>query len=244
MGRILNVLWPTPGRLSTEESAEHHRDDCILDNRIKELKTSSNEESLQYLEAARRVADEEGQRKMGAESRATTYLAAVAALIPLMTWAIGNTAIASSCTNGWWCITWTATFVSAIVYFIASAYWALRTLGVANYQVIGIEDIVTMTEQNDSSDKAPLSLLKETLSLARNNRSTINFKMDLITASQRSFFNGLFLMCVLLALEPIKQHGVLQILRWADASLVCSSKSTPVGTENTPAQASATELRP
>ena len=75
---------------SPAELAKLQQDGRELDARIQDLQGIGDAEASLYLEAARRITDEEDKRKAGAEARATTYLAAVAALIPLMTWAIGN----------------------------------------------------------------------------------------------------------------------------------------------------------
>lgn len=209
MKKWLAVLWPRPEEISREERevmSEHHAN---LDARIARLQDIGRNDPAVYLEAARRIADEEDRRRAGAESRATTFIAALAALIPLMTWALGNTGPAV-CSPGWGCLTWTCAFILAVLYFITGAYWALRSLAVANYHVIGVEDIVEIREADKEIFKG---LVQQTLLQARRNRDTINEKLTYIRVAQRRFFNGLAVLGVLLMFDPVARLGVFEFVR-------------------------------
>lgn len=224
MKKWFNALWPRPGRISAAERKAIMQGGLDLDARIKRLQNLSKVEPSLYLEAARRISDEEDRRKSGAETRATTFIAAVAALIPLMTWALGNTD-ASICSKGWGCFTWTAVFVLAVVYFVTAAYWALRSLAVANYHVIGVEDIVQIREEGKDICK---ELIQQTLLQARKNRDTINQKLTYIKVAQRRFFNGLAVLGLLLMCDPVSRFGVLTFLQSQVRSWVSSTASVPV----------------
>ena len=177
-----------------------------LDARIQDLQGIGDAEASLYLEAARRITDEEDKRKAGAEARATTYLAAVAALIPLMTWAIGNAGPSLTCSPGWGCFAWTGIFILAVIYFITAAHWALKTLAVANYHVIGVEDIVQVKEQKKNLQKI---LIQQSLLQGRRNRDTINLKLTFIKVAQRRFFNGLVILGLLLMFDPASRLGLI-----------------------------------
>lgn len=209
MKRWLSAIWPRPEAISQEEQQTISKHGADLDARIGRLKDLSRDEPAVYLEAARRIADDEDRRKSGAESRATTFIAALAALIPLMTWALGNTG-STVCSPGWGCLTWTSAFILAVCYFVTGAYWALRSLAVANYHVIGVEDIVDIRE----ADKEILKgLIQQTLLQARRNRDTINEKLTYIKVAQRRFFNGLAVLGVLLMFDPMARLGVIDFVR-------------------------------
>lgn len=62
----------------------------------------------------------------------------------------------------------------AVVYLTNSANWALRTLAVANYHAIGVENIVEAKELNKKPHK---TLIQQTLFQGRRNRDTINAKL-------------------------------------------------------------------
>lgn len=207
MSRFAHAVWPRLERLSSEEAAALTQAGDELDARIRTLQGLGEAESAPYLQAAQRIADEEDGRKAGAENRATAFIAAVAALIPLMTWSISNTPPPSTCTHVWPCVAWTATFGMAVVYFVTAAYWALRTLAVANFHVIGVEDVVHARDLGQPIQK---TLIQQTLLQARRNRNTINHKLDCIKVAQRRFFNGLVVLGCLLVLEPITKFGLLE----------------------------------
>lgn len=201
------AIWPRPKQLAPDDIAAFARAGTELDAQIKGLQGLDVAEATPYLDAAQRITDEEDQRKTGAESRATTFIAAVAALIPLMTWSISNATPASTCTPGWGCFAWTGTFGLAVAYFITAAYWALKTLAVANYHVIGVEDLVQAKEQRKNIQK---TLIQQTLLQARRNRETINQKLTCIKVAQRRFFNGLVVLGLLLMFDPISRFGLLE----------------------------------
>lgn len=207
MKKLLQVVWPRPERFPADLLAETLKNDDALDQSILGLKDLSGSDASAYLEAARRITDDEDKRKTGAETRATTFIAAVAALIPLMTWAIGNTAPSVTCSSGWACYAWTGVFALAVLYFITAAYWALKTLAVANYHVIGVEDIVQFKEKRLNLQKI---LIQQTLLQGRRNRNTINTKLTFIKVAQRRFFNGLAVLGFLLMLDPAARFGVLE----------------------------------
>jgi len=151
---LMQAIWPRPEQLATADIAALKQAGIELDAQIKDLQGLGDADATLYLEAAQRITDEENRRKTGAESRATTFIAAVAALIPLMTWSISNATPSMTCTPGWRCFAWTGTFGLAVAYFITAAYWALKTLAVANYHVIGVEDLVLAKKRRQNIQKA------------------------------------------------------------------------------------------
>lgn len=197
LSALIHQLWPFPSREHATDLARYAREDELSLASIHAMYDFTEQELLLNLEAARRIADEEDRRKAGAESRATAFIAAIATLIPLMTWALGTTQPA--CVVGGACTAWAGAFSSAVVYLVFAAYWSLRTLEVSTYVVIGVEDVVAIKERRRPIGR---ELIKQTLLLARQNRNTINRKLTCIRLSQRSFFNGLLLLAVLLAIDP------------------------------------------
>lgn len=206
MINLLQTIWPRPKQLAPDDIDNHKRLSIEMDDQIKSLQGLGDPEAAHYLDAAQRISDEEDRRKTGAESRATTYIAAVAALIPLMTWSISNATPTATCTPGWGCSAWTASFGLAVTYFITAAYWSLQALAVANYHVIGVEDLVRAKKQRQNIQKM---LIQQTLLQARRNRDTINQKLTYIKVAQRRFFNGLVVLGFLLMLDPVSRFGML-----------------------------------
>lgn len=233
MNKLLQAIWPRPEPQTTADIAALLLEGKALDDRIKGLKGLGATETLPYLDAAKRITEEEDRRKIGAENRATTFIAAVAALIPLMTWAISTATPSSTCAPGWGCFAWTGVFGLAVVFFITAAYWSLKTLAVANYHVIGVEDLVQTKERGHDIHKV---LIQQTLLQARRNRDTINLKLSFIKVAQRRFFNGLVVLGFLLVLDPASRFGLLEVIRNHLASWDTRSTEAPSETGLAPSK--------
>lgn len=193
----MKFLWPFPAKITAEETTQYADEDKKALQSIADLRGFPSAELDGYLQAAQRIVDYEDKRKAGAETRATAYIAAIATLIPLMTWALGSTT--PFCTGAGACGVWSAAFDVAVIYFVFAAYWCLRTLAVANYHTISVEDLVDIKERQRPLGK---ELVVQTMLLARANRDTINRKLDFIRTAQRCFFIGLMVLAGLLALDP------------------------------------------
>lgn len=195
---FFDLIWPHPDKVTDAQRVQYEQEDKEDFARIKDWQGNSDPEISLYLDAARRVLEEEAQRKSSADTRATAFIAAIATLIPLMTWALGSSPPA--CERGVPCIVWATVFSVAVVYLARAALWSLRTLAVANYHVIGVEDLVRMNKENKK--QTTKELIKKTLLVARKNRDTINGKLTDIKIAQRCFVNGIIVLACLLAADP------------------------------------------
>ena len=195
---FFDLMWPRPDKVTDAQLAQYEQEDKEDLERIKDWQGKSDPEINLFLDAARRVVDEETQRKSSADTRATAFIAAIATLIPLMTWALGNSPPA--CERGIPCIAWATVFTVAVVYLARAALWSLRTLAVANYHVIGVNDLVCMNREN--IEQAAEELIKKTLLCARKNQDTINAKLTDIKIAQRCLVNGIIVLACLLAADP------------------------------------------
>jgi len=208
MDDFARFVWPRPHQYSDFDLERFRQDDADLDKRINDLSGIAAEHLPSYLEAVRRIVDDEAKRKISIETRATTFIVALATLFPLMTWALVNTD-RSICSEGWGCLAWTAVFVIAVIYFITAAYWSLKSLAVASYHVVGVEDIVCIHERKQDIF---IELIRSGLLQARKNRDTINEKLVCIKIAQRRFFNGLAVLGFLLMFDPLSRFGVLRFV--------------------------------
>ncbi len=108
-----NLIWPCPDKETDAQRAQYEKEDKESIERIKDWRGISDPEISLYLDAARRVLEEETLRKSSADTRATAFIAAIATLIPLMTWALGSSPPA--CERGLPCIVWAIVFTVAVV---------------------------------------------------------------------------------------------------------------------------------
>jgi len=204
-GRIwkeaLDTLCPQPPRIDANERAAQAAAAHAEIKKISEIKGVKNVSAL--LETARAVLAEEDGRKTGAETRATTLLAVMATLIPLLTWAVGTAT--PVCSPGLGCGAWSTAFILAVFYLMAAGFWSLRTFAVDNYHCLGVEEVRRISHDPEFE----LAIAKETLINARLNRGTINRKLDFIKCAQRSFYQALVLLALLLMCDPLARYQVL-----------------------------------
>lgn len=218
----LNTLFPHPERISPEERAARVDAARAEARKIGELKPGKNVSAL--LETARTVLADEDGRKTGAESRATAFLAAMATLIPLLTWAVGTAN--PVCSPGLGCGAWSAVFILAVFYLMAAGFWSLRTFAIDNYHCLAVEEV----RQFAYDPEFELAIAKETLINARLNRDTINRKLVFIKCAQRCFYQALFLLAVLLMCDPIARFHMLSggaPIAAGDAAPVAASAAQP-----------------
>lgn len=199
--KLLALLRLAPDLPSPEQLSAWASEDEATDLQIRSLPAFPDSQVATYLEAAQRILDYEERRRATADARATAYIAAIATLVPLLTWAVGNAPPVCGSKPG--CIAWAVVFDVGIVYLVAAAFWALRTLKVASYVTAGVEDLVAIREQSRSLLQ---ELGRAALLQARANRNTINQKMDCVRVATTAFFCGLSLFAALLAAEPWMRH--------------------------------------
>ena len=238
MNKYVNFCWPMLGRISAADKQKYDLEDLDLDRKINSFKAVNDKEVIGvYLEAVLRIqADEEG-RKASAESRATTFIAALAAIIPLMTWALGNSA-RPAISTGWfslaWSILWTLIFILSVAYFIASTYWSLRSINVANYHVIGIE---TLLEFNKGCTDVSREMIKRILLYSRKNRDTINEKITFIKIAQAHFVRGVFVLAGLLILSSLlKMAAIWPLMEQGEGHASPTSEKSKSSASESPAQ--------
>lgn len=239
---FFDLVWPRPDKETAAERAKYTQEDKESIERIKDWQGNADPDINLYLDAARRVVDEENQRKSSADTRATAFIAAIATLIPLMTWALGSSPPA--CERGLPCIVWATVFTVAVVYLSRAALWSLRTLAVANYYVIGVEDLVQMNREKKGT--ATKELIKKTLLVARKNRDTINGKLTDIKIAQRCFVNGIIVLACLLAADPWLRFSLSTAKTASSTTFPAScplSSSAPAASEP-PSKPSEPEARP
>ncbi|MEH3063117.1 MAG: hypothetical protein PGN33_10295 [Methylobacterium radiotolerans] len=158
------------------------------------------------LEAARKLAEDEEERRLGAEARASTYLLVIAAIIPLLTYLEGTVWGQTFGQAPRWLSV--AVLGVAILYLLGAGRWAFWTLGVAAYDRIDAQDLVALVEQDQSTFEEALS--RKILAVTRRNRDAVNRKVTGIK------------MCHLFLKFAVRWFGLLLLLQivWYLGSLL------------------------
>lgn len=148
------------------------------------------------LEEARRLADAENERRRGADQKASTYLAVVAALVPLIL------TVATSIWDGkaGSAPTWINMLLLAVavIYVACAGLWAFRVLEVVAANRVGPSDLVKAWHQRDRR----AALIGALLMCTRLNHGPVNRKISGIKMAH-AFLLRAFLTFALLLLFNI-----------------------------------------
>lgn len=211
---LLDLLFPYVEPLSGAESKAQKEG---LANDIAAIESAKfNNDPARALAEAQRVADAETARVRTAETKATTYLAVLAALVPLI---IAFQAATWEERAGP-APTWLKLLILSVatIYLAAAGYHAFRTL-----QVSGFERVVEGEIAAAWSARQPLRrLTRSTLLASRRSRDAVNRKVTCIKVTHEHLIRAFAAFVLLLALDPI-----FYAVDWTIGDADGSNKDTP-----------------
>lgn len=190
----LDAVFPFIEALTDEETESQNtrqKNDVNDINAAEFLK-----EPERALNEAQRVAAAEIERARTAESKATTYLAVLAALVPLVitlqaaTWEDKSGPAPEGLKL--------AILFVATIYVAAAGYHAFRTLQVSGFQRVTESEITTAWQT-----QAPLQILAQsTLLASRMSRNAVNAKVTRIKVTHQHLVRAFGAFVLLLSLDP------------------------------------------
>lgn len=149
------------------------------------------------LDEAQRIAAGEADRVNKSEAKATTYLAALAALVPLiLTIEAANWEKKSGPAPEWARL---ALLSVATIYIAAAAFHAFRTLHVAGFKRVGEAELAAAWR----SPHPLRRLTRETLVATRLSRDTVNSKVTGILLTRAHLVRAFAAFILLLLLDPL-----------------------------------------
>jgi hypothetical protein len=193
--RLLDLVFPYIERLTPAERAA---DEQRLERDVAAIEAadwSCNEERA--LDEAQKVSAAETERVRTAEGKATTYLAVLAALVPLIiTLQAANWEKKSGPAPDM-----ARLFVLAVatVYVAAAGYHAFRTLQVSGFQRIGEAEVAAAWK----SPRPLPRLTRGTLLATRRSRAAVNDKITRIRVTHEHLLRAFGAFILLLLLDPL-----------------------------------------
>lgn len=170
---LRELVWPlldepAPTRAAQEAEQRHADFDTIMDARLKP-------EHIEILiEEARRLTDAETARRTTADTRATTYLAVMGVLAPILaTLAPGGVGVKTSIVHS--AIT-LVLFTAAGLYLLRFGIWSFRAVQVSTGARVDAVDLIKIWEDKDPRVK----LAKRLLFCVRWSRRAVNYKVSCI----------------------------------------------------------------
>lgn len=147
------------------------------------------------LEEARALALRDDERRKSADTKATIYLAVLAAIVP-MTAALAKEFYTISRTfDAWFFIVVVMLFLLGSSYMLAAGIWAFRTIRVIAYHRLDVAELTKLPENGELN----LELCREVLRCVKRNQTPINDKTTRLIMAHE-FLLRLFILYVVLVL--------------------------------------------
>ena len=166
MGKYSDIIWP---RLDPPEPAHPSTTaDTILDA----IEKAHWDPIDPVLEEARALALREDERRRSADTKATIYLAVLAAIVPMTGTLLKDFYAVSQPFGGWFFVTIMILFVLGMSYLLAAGIWAFRTIRVIAYHRLDVAELVKLPEKGELK----LELCRELLRCTKRNQEPVNQK--------------------------------------------------------------------
>ena len=192
---LLDIIFPYIEPLPSEEAERLRRQ---LDQEVSEIRAANfSAEPEKALAEAQRAAAFDQERARTAEGKATTYLAVLAALVPIIITLQAATWEAKSGPAPAWLKF--GLMLAAVVYLTAAGYHAFRTLKVNATQCVMEPEIVTAWK----SPRPLQRMTRSTLLASRRSRDRVNEKVTRIKVAHEHLVRALAAFGLLLVLDPV-----------------------------------------
>lgn len=192
--KCLDAIFPYIEPLTDQQKTAHAED---LGNDISAIHAAKfSKDPGRALDEAQRVATAEIERSRTAESKATTYLAVLAALVPLIITLQAATWEDKSGPAPEWIKL--SILLIATIYVAAAGYHAFRTLQVSGFQRVVERDVAAAWRTSTPLQR----LTKSTLLASRMSRDAVNAKVTRIKATHQHLVRAFGAFVLLLSLDP------------------------------------------
>lgn len=213
--KVRDFLWPTQSKVSSDDQKR-------LINRLNEAVEEGDwsKGADVALEEARRIFDSESARRSSADSKAGIYLAAITALIPVLTSLLPN--LWGSKIHVIFGGLSFLTFGISVAYLIGAGWWAFKTINVSVSYTISPYDIA-MSWKNDSPEQG---LAKRLCKAVIANYDRVNEKILFIKITHSFLLRSFFCFLALLFIQaswPVAASIVDMVLEYLKPSGKVSS---------------------
>jgi hypothetical protein len=204
MRGFFDFFWPTIGKPSAGFLKEQNDSDEADIEAIRA--TNWHEGHALALEEARSFASNEKDRRVSAETKASIYLAAIAAIVPIgLPLCTAFFAETFPKQELWLQILTLSLFSAGVGYILGAAWWSFRTFKVAVHHRLDATDYVHIWA--DANRKS--LLVSELLIVTRLNRHMVNWKTSCVRQAHEFLLRSLMaftaLLLVIVAWEPISK---------------------------------------
>lgn len=190
MVRVCDLVWPMPSKAGSDDQKK------LMGSLIAAVEEGDWSRGADVaLEEARRIFDAESARRSGADSKAGIYLAAITALIPVLTsllpnlWGSKIHVVLGSFSL--------LTFGISVAYLVAAGWWAFKTINVAMSHTISPYDIA-ISWKTDSPEQGLAKRLSKAIIA---NYDGVNEKVLFIKLTHAYLLRSFFCFVALLLIQ-------------------------------------------
>jgi len=187
-------VWPCLDYGSSEQIKKRKQH---VKDLVEEIAFSRWRATSIILEEIRGLAAREDERRKTAETKATIYLAVLAAIVPLSATIFKDVTEYFDPLSGWQLAVLVVILLLAVAYLLAAGVWTFKTIEVSGYKRVGVEDLLRLKE----NEEAELALCRELLRTVIENRSVVNDKVSKLLMAH-AFLVRMFVVFVLLVVFP------------------------------------------
>lgn len=190
---LVHFFWPFLEKMPPQQEEEEIQKLAYDKDLIQALDLSK--ESGTALDEVRRIADIEEDRRRGSDQKASTYLAVVATLVPLLVTlatAVWDKKVGSA--PMWLNV---LTLTASVIYVSAAGVWAFRVLQVSVSYRIGVRDVAEAWSGSHPVQR----ITRTTLLCVRLNQNGINEKVTAIKFAHAFLLRAFLTFSILLLLN-------------------------------------------
>ncbi|MCG6658522.1 hypothetical protein HOP52_12240 [Halomonas campisalis] len=195
MRKVINFFWPILEKASNEEVENQKSNEKELIKKIRNAELAQNPEIA--LDEARRLFDAEQERRRGADSKAGLYLAAITALVPVLSSVLPD--LWKGDDDKLFSTVLLLFFVGALIYLLRAAFWAFSTIKVSRFSQLGALDIVSSWGESEP----PQELTKKLMCYVSFNMSSTNEKVSCIKMTHEFFLRSFLCFLLYLAVQAV-----------------------------------------
>ena len=171
LSRVRELLWPILdyGSEATKQVKEMRRQEIL-----RGIGQANWQDQDIVLEEARRLVSREDERRRTADTKATIYLAVLAAIVPLLLSFAKDISNYFDALQGWQAIVLVVLFLTAIVYLLGAGAWTFRILSVSTHDRVDVEELLELGGSTDTAS----TLIRNILVSVMNSRKFTNDKVN------------------------------------------------------------------
>lgn len=192
---IRNWLWPRLDPLTSQQAIDQR---TLIDRQNEKVEQGIwTKKSDVALEEARRLFDAEQERRRSADNKAGIYLAAITALIPVLSALFPN--LWAHKTDKVFTALSLLVFMCALFYLLRAGLWAFRTIKISGFSQLGPSQIAESWDSENPEEQLAKHLLHSVI----DNFSGTNQKLSYIKMTHEYLLRSFFCFVAFLTIQAV-----------------------------------------